>query len=482
MKRLLFLLVLLSIGLTLKSECPSSADDVTFVDCQGNDFQLFDLLDGGQYVLIHFVSDLNSGGQTNRMIDLYHNYGCNGRDVFFMEILPNSDDEVCLMWMDSLLIEFPVVGAAFGDLIVQYADCMHYTGNNRFLLILPDHSVFQESLCYNITQVFDSYGIQPQDCNFGSCVAPENLTADLSDGGLDLTWTAVEGAEYYHVFARNAPNVPFYLVGNVEEPYIEDVSYCPTVENCYYVTSCCADGSENASEMVCIGPQAVDFTLTDVHGDVINLYEILDRGQFVFIDFFNYTCISCREVAPYIVESYYRYGCNEGDVFYLEVSALDPDTLCQKWIEEFGVEYPTVSREGGGRKFADAYCLTASPHYFLVAPNRDIVLDGGISGFYIYDLQSVIDAFESLGIEEQQCEVATEDYQNSHVEIYPNPADGFVNIGASGVIHVYNAMGQLMDVFIANNQQFRINTSKYTDGLYFIQVDGRQFGKFVVRH
>lgn len=39
--------------------------------------------------------------------------------------------------------------------------------------------------------------------------------------------------------------------------------------------------------------EAVDFTATDCHGNEIHLFDILDRGQAVFIDFFFLTCGQC---------------------------------------------------------------------------------------------------------------------------------------------------------------------------------------------
>jgi hypothetical protein len=160
----------------------------------------------------------------------------------------------------------------------------------------------------------------------------------------------------------------------------------------------------------------------------------------------------------------------------------EPEHLCFRWCEEFGVEYPTVGMEGGSQAFLDLYHLTASPHYFLIAPNREIVLDGGHSGFYIYDLQTIIDTFEPLGIEVHQCYSEVFDNQQDGCAIYPNPADDVVNIEANGLIQVRNSLGQLMDAVVSDSQQVRIDTNRYPDGLYFVQVDGKGMGKFVVKH
>ena len=96
--------------------------------------------------------------------------------------------------------------------------------------------------------------------------------------------------------------------------------------------------------------EAVDFTVTDCHGQTYNLFEILDRGQAVFIDFFFYSCGQCQTISSYITGSYTQMGCNMHDVFYIEISYIDNDAVCQQWANEYGVEFPTVGKDGGGNE------------------------------------------------------------------------------------------------------------------------------------
>jgi hypothetical protein len=160
----------------------------------------------------------------------------------------------------------------------------------------------------------------------------------------------------------------------------------------------------------------------------------------------------------------------------------DPEALCMRWCKEFGVEYPTIGKEGGAQKFVDLYHFFYSPHYFLIAPDGQIVLDGGHSGFYIHDLQTIIDAFEPLGIEVHQCYADVSDNQQENCSVFPNPADAVVSIEAQGLIQVRNSLGQLVDAVVSDGQQVRIDTNRYPDGLYFVQVNGKGMGKFVVMH
>ena len=58
MKKLVTLLLALALGFGLKAQCPlNQAVDFTATDCHGTEVHLFDILDGGQYVLIDFADD-----------------------------------------------------------------------------------------------------------------------------------------------------------------------------------------------------------------------------------------------------------------------------------------------------------------------------------------------------------------------------------------------------------------------------------------
>lgn len=311
----------------------------------------------------------------------------------------------------------------------------------------------------------------------------EGLSVELTSGGVRLCWSAVSNAAYYRIYERIGDEA-FSLVDSTTMTCFENGNYHPTTENCYVVTAVLENGSEVSSEVRCAGPEALNFTAMDIHGNEFNLFEILNGGQFVFIDFFNYTCFNCREAMPFIVESYYRYGCNTGDVFYVEINATHGDALCFQWCEEFGVEFPTISTDGGARKFSALYHIDAAPHFIMIAPDHSIVLDGGSSGFYIFDLQSIIDAFEPLGINVKDCNTNLDEMEKEMVVVYPNPTDDFLilEVGAASWVRIYNVMGKLVDSFIVDNGQTKLVTECYPNGMYFIQADGKYVGRFVVQH
>ena len=148
--------------------------------------------------------------------------------------------------------------------------------------------------------------------------------------------------------------------------------------------------------------EAVDFTVTDCHGQTYNLFEILDRGQAVFIDFFFYSCGQCQVISPYITGSYTQMGCNLYDVFYIEISYIDSDAVCQQWANEIGVEFPTVGRDGGGNEVFDLYGIQACPTLVLIMPDRSIPIQG-LLDLYPFSAQDVVNAMQQNGLQPHDC-------------------------------------------------------------------------------
>lgn len=150
--------------------------------------------------------------------------------------------------------------------------------------------------------------------------------------------------------------------------------------------------------------QAVDFTATDCHGNEIHLFEILDRGQAVFIDFFFYNCGQCQVISPYITGAYTATGCNQHDVFFMEISYMDNNIICQQWIDQYGVQFPTIGIEGGGNEIFDIYGITACPTLVLIMPDRSITIQG-FQQLYPFSTNDVINALAQYGgIQQYSCD------------------------------------------------------------------------------
>ena len=153
--------------------------------------------------------------------------------------------------------------------------------------------------------------------------------------------------------------------------------------------------------------EAVDFTTTDHEGNEIHLFDILDGGQYVLIDFFYTSCQPCQNAVPKIVDAYYALGCNQHDVFFMEISPTDhnnePFFFVDNWINTYGIEYPTIHVTGtpnNGASICEMYEIPGYPTMVLIAPNREIVIQ---DIWPVSSAQTIIDALAPFGIEEHDC-------------------------------------------------------------------------------
>lgn len=154
--------------------------------------------------------------------------------------------------------------------------------------------------------------------------------------------------------------------------------------------------------------QAVDFTATDVHGTEIHLFDILDNGQAVLIDFFYTTCGYCIQSIPYMVQSYQALGCNMHDVFYIEVDYGDSEQACLNWVNSHNVEYPTISGVNGGTAICSQYHISYFPTVILIMPDHSIAIQ---DLYPIPNAQTVINQLGAHGIQQHDCNTVTYDPQ-----------------------------------------------------------------------
>ena len=158
----------------------------------------------------------------------------------------------------------------------------------------------------------------------------------------------------------------------------------------------------------CPYTEAIDFTATDVHGTEVHLFDILDSGQAVLIDFFFTTCGPCQQATPKIAQAYTAMGCNMHDVFFMEIATGDSDAACLTWVNTYGIEYPTISGAGGGTGICSQYGIGQYPTVILIMPNHEIVIQ---DLWPISNAQTVITALEQHGLQQHDCNTPSYDPQ-----------------------------------------------------------------------
>ena len=222
-----------------------------------------------------------------------------------------------------------------------------------------------------------------------------------------------------------------------------------------------------------------DFTGIDINGYEFNLYSVLDGGQAVLINFFLYGDPFSENVMPDILNAFHNYGCNDLDVFFLEITPNGHDSDAHDWVKQFGVQYPTISRDGGGNDIAQSIPVALYPTLMLIRPDHTIVT----SDIYPPTYEYISQFFDTEGYTQYSCESGVEEENGAPYTLFPNPANESVTVKGDllGKVSVYNTLGQKVEEFLVEGDELTINTAKYENGVYVIKT-GEKTMRFVVKH
>lgn len=474
MKKLLLCLFALTLGLGMKAQCPlTTAVDFTATDVHGTEVHLFDILDGGQYVLIDFF--FTTCGECNntcpRIVQSYYSFGCNQHDVFYMEIATGDSDAACLNWVANYGVEYPTIsGQAGGTGICNaYGISMYPT----VILIAPDHSIVIQDLypipnAQTVVNALEAKGVHQHAC--GPVPEVSIYVDQVLETEVTATFTPNEVCTSYSYMMATESEIQEWMgiAGLALPEYLhtygfpgdETISHTftdliPNTDYVIYAVPVDEEGNlyEVVQEPVTTTPGGSteimpDFTGTDIDGNEIHLYDILDGGQAVLINFFLAGDEYSEAVMPVMIESYHLYGCNAHDVFYMEISPNGDNTACKDWVNQFGVAYPTISRDGGGNDIAQSVPVALYPTLLLIRPNHEIA----IRDIYPPTLEYIVDAFDGEGYEQFEC-------FDDHLVITPDTL--YYTLAG-------NALDHYQDLFISNHTGQDVTIHSFNaDGLFF---------------
>ncbi|MNU99962.1 thiol-disulfide oxidoreductase [compost metagenome] len=159
------------------------------------------------------------------------------------------------------------------------------------------------------------------------------------------------------------------------------------------------------------GSTAPNFTLTDINGTSHTLYDYLDQGKTVYVDFFACHCPYCWSYhnTHALSDLYDTYGpgTNSNNVFVIAIE-LDPNNGLNEfygisgntqgnWIS--GTNYPHINPEGTERSAIKSnYAANYYPLIYAICPDRTITVIGPKNTAQLYAHISTCD--QSLGLDE----------------------------------------------------------------------------------
>ena len=124
-----------------------------------------------------------------------------------------------------------------------------------------------------------------------------------------------------------------------------------------------------------VGNPAPDFTVTDTHGEEHNLYDYLEDGKVVVLDFFYTTCGPCQFYSPQVNLAYEKYGCNNAEVFFMAIDWGDTDAEVLAYDDEYMIEYPSISgTEGGGNEVVNLYNVSGFPTFYVIDSTKKLLI------------------------------------------------------------------------------------------------------------
>jgi len=238
-----------------------------------------------------------------------------------------------------------------------------------------------------------------------------------------------------------------------------------------------------------------DWTLTaeaQSTGDTYNLFDILNSGKAVYLDFFQPDCGPCKSWHDYhTFEDFYQLHGPDGDItaMVFMINTFDwtnwtnitgANNLNFDWSQ--GVSYPIITVPTALKnQILSDYNAWGTPIIWKICPDKKMEriwnLHGAVFG-------QVSDEGSVEGLEEwltDTCGVipnttSVKELSNSkEINIYPNPANNIVGITSYSLISNYKIINGLGQVVLSQNNvnQYRatINTSSLDAGIFFVQIE-----------
>ncbi len=221
-----------------------------------------------------------------------------------------------------------------------------------------------------------------------------------------------------------------------------------------------------------------DFTVVDIKGKTHHLYNYLEEGKYVCIDFFGTTCDQCIALVPILNQTYHLYGCNQSDLVVLAIDLLHYNGDVEIFEQEYGGTYPAVSgKDGGGEDVYYSWQIQYWPQIVLIHPNKTLI--SNINPLNIEAIESVLTNNHIMPDSCDASSIFNKILNQKNISLFPNPVQDilYIDLRITPKLKLkyalYNSLGKMISSKILNDNSF-IDVSNLNKGIYIIEISNTE--------
>jgi thiol-disulfide isomerase/thioredoxin len=211
---------------------------------------------------------------------------------------------------------------------------------------------------------------------------------------------------------------------------------------------------------------ALDFNITTSGGEEFNLYEQLEKGNTVVLDFFFADCTPCQRVTTAMAKLNQQLLDSGKSLVVLGISDRDPDSTLKQFDSTYGVNYISCGTQGGGDTVTQLYkswfSFTGWPTYAVICTDKRVAWDMKREESFEELRQNIDTCMLTSGIEQVLVNAP---------KAYPNPVENMLYLPLNTTytkLEIVDLRGKTQVSVTSNETKEGVNVEHLSPGTYYL--------------